>query len=379
MVREERQVHADAGYTGVEQRPEIVALAHKIGRQIAGKLSLIKALAEGAEKEARKAVEKELDTNIGKFTGFMGPASPLLPNLNGFPSSVTGSGSLPVGSTGKSNGNSPGKTANAASNNSFTNIQETNTTSPSAPPMVPVLSQNSPTFPTVPTESGVTPVASPPGADDKKLPLPPEATVGKPTLLSGIPKLAAVDGLMSSIVAQLPKGPVSVSASPLPLKPTLLGERTVKAAEADKARKNGVRLGQTGPSGAENFGVAGEGAGEWPTTVPAATGSWMGSAMDWLLSALGLKDSAASDDEGKGLADSEPYLRTAGEFGDIAGTLDSPFGPKSRNRVIASVVEKTGMSVRSASRLYYGALYAAWSGTVGLLAFALRRMRRKTS
>ena len=55
---EEQQVHADAGYTGVEKREEIVALERKIDWQIAGKRGLIKALAEGAEKEARKAVEK---------------------------------------------------------------------------------------------------------------------------------------------------------------------------------------------------------------------------------------------------------------------------------------------------------------------------------
>jgi transposase, IS5 family len=55
---EEQQVHADAGYTGVEKRAEIVALARTIDWQIASKRSLIKALAEGAEKEARKAAEK---------------------------------------------------------------------------------------------------------------------------------------------------------------------------------------------------------------------------------------------------------------------------------------------------------------------------------
>jgi IS5 family transposase len=55
---EEQQVHADAGYTGVEKRAEIVALERKIDWQIAGKRSLIKALVEGTEKEARKAVEK---------------------------------------------------------------------------------------------------------------------------------------------------------------------------------------------------------------------------------------------------------------------------------------------------------------------------------
>jgi IS5 family transposase len=55
---EETQVHADAGYIGVAKRAEIVALERKIDWQIAGKRSGIKALAEGAEKEALKAVEK---------------------------------------------------------------------------------------------------------------------------------------------------------------------------------------------------------------------------------------------------------------------------------------------------------------------------------
>lgn len=55
---EEQQVHADAGYTGVEKRAEIVALERKIDWQVACKRGLIKALAEGAEKEACKAVEK---------------------------------------------------------------------------------------------------------------------------------------------------------------------------------------------------------------------------------------------------------------------------------------------------------------------------------
>ena len=54
----EQQVHADAGYTGVEKRAEIVALERKLDWQIACKRGLIKALAEGAEKEACKAVEK---------------------------------------------------------------------------------------------------------------------------------------------------------------------------------------------------------------------------------------------------------------------------------------------------------------------------------
>jgi len=54
----EKQVHADAGYTGVAKRAEIVALERQIDWQIAGKRGAIKAMAEGAEKEAIKAVEK---------------------------------------------------------------------------------------------------------------------------------------------------------------------------------------------------------------------------------------------------------------------------------------------------------------------------------
>jgi IS5 family transposase len=54
----ETQVHGDAGYTGVEKRPEIVAQGRTLDWQIACKRSVLKALAEGAEKEARKAAEK---------------------------------------------------------------------------------------------------------------------------------------------------------------------------------------------------------------------------------------------------------------------------------------------------------------------------------
>src|SRR5450432_1001115 len=54
----ETQVHADAGYTGVEKRAEIVALERKIDWQIACKRGILKVMAEGAAKEAVKAVEK---------------------------------------------------------------------------------------------------------------------------------------------------------------------------------------------------------------------------------------------------------------------------------------------------------------------------------
>lgn len=55
---EETQVHADAGYAGVEKRAEIMALERKIDWQIARKRGTIKAMAEGAEKEALQAAEK---------------------------------------------------------------------------------------------------------------------------------------------------------------------------------------------------------------------------------------------------------------------------------------------------------------------------------
>ena len=55
---QEQQVHADAGYTGVEKRAEIAALERKIDWQIACKRGTIKSMAEGAEKETLKAIEK---------------------------------------------------------------------------------------------------------------------------------------------------------------------------------------------------------------------------------------------------------------------------------------------------------------------------------
>jgi len=54
----ETQVHADAGYTGVEKRAEITALNRPIDWQIAGKRGRIKKLEEGPEKELLKASEK---------------------------------------------------------------------------------------------------------------------------------------------------------------------------------------------------------------------------------------------------------------------------------------------------------------------------------
>ena len=49
---QEKQVHADAGYTGVEKRAEIVALERKLDWQVAGKRGAIKAMAEGVEKRS---------------------------------------------------------------------------------------------------------------------------------------------------------------------------------------------------------------------------------------------------------------------------------------------------------------------------------------
>ena len=55
---EESEVHADAGYLGVEKRAEIVACKREIRWQIAAKRGAIKKRAEGAAKEASKAVER---------------------------------------------------------------------------------------------------------------------------------------------------------------------------------------------------------------------------------------------------------------------------------------------------------------------------------
>lgn len=54
----ETQVHADAGYIGVEKREEITALNRAIDWQIAGKRGQIKKMEEGPEKDLLKAVEK---------------------------------------------------------------------------------------------------------------------------------------------------------------------------------------------------------------------------------------------------------------------------------------------------------------------------------
>ena len=55
---QEKKVHADAGYTGVAKRVEIVALERKMDWQIARQRGPIKAMAEGAEKVTLQAAEK---------------------------------------------------------------------------------------------------------------------------------------------------------------------------------------------------------------------------------------------------------------------------------------------------------------------------------
>jgi transposase, IS5 family len=55
---QETQVHADAGYTGVEKRTEITALDRPIDWQIARKRGQIKKMEAGPEKETLKASEK---------------------------------------------------------------------------------------------------------------------------------------------------------------------------------------------------------------------------------------------------------------------------------------------------------------------------------
>lgn len=55
---QETQVHADAGYTGVEKRAEIRTLEREIDWQIAVKRGKIKQLGDGPEKESLKSAEK---------------------------------------------------------------------------------------------------------------------------------------------------------------------------------------------------------------------------------------------------------------------------------------------------------------------------------
>jgi IS5 family transposase len=55
---QETQVHADAGYTGVEKREEITVLLRPIDWQIARKRGQIKKMEAGSEKETLKATEK---------------------------------------------------------------------------------------------------------------------------------------------------------------------------------------------------------------------------------------------------------------------------------------------------------------------------------
>jgi transposase, IS5 family len=55
---QETQVHADAGYIGVEKREEITGLNRPIDWQIAGKRGQIKKMEEGSEKESLKVIEK---------------------------------------------------------------------------------------------------------------------------------------------------------------------------------------------------------------------------------------------------------------------------------------------------------------------------------
>jgi len=55
---QETQVHADAGYTGVEKREEPVRWDRQLDWQIARKRGAINKMAEGAEQAAIKAAEK---------------------------------------------------------------------------------------------------------------------------------------------------------------------------------------------------------------------------------------------------------------------------------------------------------------------------------
>ena len=63
----ETQVHADAGYTGVEKRPEIVALGRKLDWQIACKGGIIKAPGRRCGRKRRSRPSKKAKASVRAY------------------------------------------------------------------------------------------------------------------------------------------------------------------------------------------------------------------------------------------------------------------------------------------------------------------------
>lgn len=316
--------------------------------------------------EARAALDKQLDRNIGKFNGFEAPAKPAFSAFN-----LPAPASAPTGA-GKKDGGKPGTERNDLPSSGVNVFSSNGGTSPATPPMVPVLSQNSPSFPNFPGGDGkpAAPSAGDTFSDRSRESSTSTSTVG-PSLQTASNE--SIGQLISSLVDKLTQNPQGASALPSNGTAGAVTKTEPKTKTDLKLRENGTRVPGTGPGGGADYGVAGVGNNEEPPAK--ANESWGGTAEQWLKAALGLKDPEGSDE-----ADGEKALGLTddGSALTLSSLTDGHLGTKTRARVIASLAE-AGVSESTAHRLYEGALYSAWGSTFGFLAYALRRIRRKRS
>lgn len=328
---------------------------------------------EGLSPEAKEALDKRLDDNIGKFSGFDTPAKAFSPLA-----ALTSPSTSAAGGADKKDPKSTAQDSRDAASKATPSPLNLFSTGPgNAPlngPMIPVLSQNSPSFPNFPVDSPAG--AASPSTTSQIEKSSEKSSSTSTSVLPGIDKPAPDNQLLSSLISQLTKNVQASSALPAAAVPQgAVAKAQAKAKEAQANRTNGTRLFSSGRGGGENFGEAGVGSNE--ESVARGAQGWLGTAEQWLKAALGLKDPEGSEtesEEGKahGLSDS-------GEFLAMGALADGPLGSKARSRVVASVADATGVSVGTAHRLYQGALYSAWGSTLGYLAFALRRFRKKRS
>ncbi len=318
--------------------------------------------------EAREALDKELDNNIGKFSGFLPPQQPAWSPFTGLMGGSTAT--KPEGSKDSAGGGN--KNDGPRGINVFSSSPATAASAPQ--PMIPVLSQEPTTFPNFPSESSGNPSVIP--SENSSVEKTTTNNNNSSVFKSEVKPLDA-DKILSALVSQLPPKETQ-SATPLaPSEFPAMVKAEKLEVEKDKKRQVGTKVGKTGASGAENYGVAGVGSG----TDIVATGAqtWLGTAEQWVRAALGLQDPKDMLWNGEEDEFATKKLGTAelgGEsFLSLGGLMDGR--SKGRSRVVASVAEATGVDIGTAHRLYQGALYSAWGSTIGFLAFALRRLRRK--
>ncbi len=316
--------------------------------------------------QTRDALDKQLDSNIGKFNGFDTLAKPAFTPSNGL------AGANAPTASGKKDAGKPGTERNDLPSTGLNVFSTNGGSTPGSPPMIPVLSQNSPAFPNFPME-GIPPASSP--SVDKSS----EKTSNSSTSMSTTPPSAqnasseSIGQLISALVDKLTKNPQGASALPGTGTAGPVAKADPRAKADTKLRENGTRVPGTGPSGGADYGVAGVGNNE--ETPLKASETLGGTAEQWLKAALGLKDPESLDETGgsevRGLTDDGATLT-------LSALSEGHLGTKTRARVVASLSE-AGVSQGTAHRLYEGALYSAWGSTLGFLAYALRRLRRKRS